>query len=128
MSKATVEKLHPGHSKEMEKPIWVNWGEIEWNEGSWIASYGPGQNRMRGARTTRQGTTSVVPGGTLKSAPGYETLLEPDGPIYFAGDHVSHIVGWQEGAAVSSVRVVKMISERVKQARLTHGIAESVPA
>ena len=128
MSKATVEKLHPGHSKEMEKPIWVNWGEIKWNEGSWIASYGPGQNRMRGARTTRQGTTSVVPGGTLKSAPGYETLLEPDGPIYFAGDHVSHIVGWQEGAAVSSLRVVKMISEKVKQARLAHAVAEPVLA
>ena len=33
---------------------------------------------------------------------GYQTLLEPDGPIYFAGDHVSHIVGWQEGAAISA--------------------------
>ena len=128
MSKASVEKLHPGHSKEMEKPIWVNWGEIKWNEGSWIESYGPGQGRMRGGRTTRQGTTSVVPGGLLKSAPGYETLLQPDGPIYFAGDHVSHIVGWQEGAAVSSIRVVKMISERVKQARLSHGIAEPATA
>jgi monoamine oxidase len=129
LSKATVEKLHPGHVKEMEKPIWVNWGEIKWNEGSWISSYGPGQSRFgSGARTTRQGTMSVVPGGTLKSAPGYETLLEPDGPIYFAGDHVSHIVGWQEGAAVSSVRAVNMISERVKQARLAHAIAGSVTA
>lgn len=128
MSKASVEKLHPGHSKEMGAPIWVNWGEIEWNEGSWIASYGPGQSRFGGARTTRQGTTSVVPGGTLKSAPGYETLLQPDGPIYFAGDHVSHIVGWQEGAAVSSLRVVTMISEKVKQARLAHAVAEPVTA
>ena len=129
MSKATVEKLHPGHSKEMEKPIWVNWGEIKWNEGSWISSYGPGQSRFgSGARTTRQGTMSIVPGGTLKSAPGYETLLQPDGPIYFAGDHVSHIVGWQEGAAVSSVRVVNMISEKVKHARLANSVAEPATA
>lgn len=27
---------------------------------------------------------------------------------------VSHIVGWQEGAAVSSLRAVKMLSARVK--------------
>lgn len=129
LSRATVEKLHPGHGKELEKPIWVNWGEIKWNEGSWIASYGPGQSRFgRGARTTRQGTMSVVPGGTLKAAPGYETLLQADGPIYFAGDHVSHIVGWQEGAAVSSLRVVKMISEKVKEARLAHDVAEPVTA
>jgi monoamine oxidase len=46
--------------------------------------------------------------------PGYEVLLQPDGPIYFVGDHVSHIVGWQEGAAVSSLRAVKMLSARVK--------------
>ncbi|HTV08490.1 MAG TPA: FAD-dependent oxidoreductase [Candidatus Aquilonibacter sp.] len=128
LSKATVEKLHPGHVQEMEKPIWVNWGEIKWNEGSWISSYGPGQSRFGGARTTRQGTMSVRPGGMVKSPPGYETLLQPDGPIYFAGDHVTHIVGWQEGAAVSSVRVVKMISERVKQARLAHTVAGPVPA
>jgi monoamine oxidase len=49
---------------------------------------------------------------------GYETLLQPDGPIYFAGDHVSHLVGWQEGAATSSLRAVQQIADRVKAARL----------
>jgi monoamine oxidase len=33
------------------------------------------------------------------------------------GDHVSHILGWQEGAAVSSLRAVQMISDRVKATR-----------
>lgn len=118
-SRKTVEKLHPGHGKELEKPIWVNWGEIEWNEGSWIGSYGPGQSRR--PSTTQGGTAAVRAGAppTAGSTPaGYETLLEADGPIYFAGDHVSHITGWQEGAAVSSLRVVGMIGDRVKQARL----------
>lgn len=46
--------------------------------------------------------------------PGYTTLLQPDGPIYFIGDHVSYLVGWQEGAALSSLRAVGMLAERVK--------------
>jgi monoamine oxidase len=31
---------------------------------------------------------------------------------------VSHIVAWQEGAALSSLHAVNLISERVKSARL----------
>jgi monoamine oxidase len=53
-----------------------------------------------------------------QSFSGYETLTQPDGPIYFAGCHVSHVVAWQEGAALSSRRAVQMISDRVKQVRL----------
>jgi monoamine oxidase len=43
-------------------------------------------------------------------------VIEGDGPIYLAGDTVSHIVGWQEGAALSARRAVGMISEKVKMA------------
>jgi len=42
--------------------------------------------------------------GPAHANPGYEILLQPDGPIYFAGDHASHIVARQEGAALSSRR------------------------
>ena len=66
---------------------------IKWNEGSWIGKYGNGDE-------------------------GYKTVIEPDGPIYFAGDTISHVVGWQEGAALSARRAVDMISEKVKAARL----------
>ena len=65
---------------------------MEWNEGSWIRSYGGG-------------------------LPGYDVVIQPDGPIYFAGDTISHIVGWQEGAALSARRAVGMISEKVKAAK-----------
>ena len=58
---------------------------------------------------------------------GYETLTEPDGPVIFIGDHVSHIVAWQEGAAVSALRGVLLLSDRVKAARLTT-VGEAVPA
>ncbi|MHB1023578.1 MAG: flavin monoamine oxidase family protein [Acidobacteriaceae bacterium] len=92
-SRKSIDRVHPGHSKELEKGIYIGWGKIKYNEGSWIHGYGGG-------------------------VAGYETLIQPDGPFYFVGDHVSHIVGWQEGAAVSSLRAVKMLSEHVKQAKL----------
>ncbi len=48
----------------------------------------------------------------------YDVITQPDGPIFFAGDHTSHVVGWQEGAALSGRRAVQMISDKVKAARL----------
>ena len=93
LSRAQIEKLHPGHGKELTKPIFCGWKHIKWNEGSWIASYGGGNA-------------------------GYSLVTQADGPIYFAGDTISHIVGWQEGAALSAKRAVTMISDKVKSARL----------
>ncbi len=101
-SRATIEKLHPGHGKELKNPVYCGWRLVKWNEGSWIATYGGGKD-------------------------GYETVIEPDGPIYFAGDTISHIVGWQEGAALSARRAVDMISDKVKAARLAGGVS-ALPA
>ena len=107
-SRKSVEKLHPGHGKELEKPIYVGWQRVPHNEGSWIRAY------------TRQDGESFA--GTeaagLKTNPGYDTLIEPDGPIVFAGDHISHLVAWQEGAIVSALRAVGQVSERVKSGKL----------
>ena len=118
-SRKSIERLHPGHGKELEKPIYVGWGRIPYNEGSWIGSYGPGQERAPGAAVSRQGSVAQPGAAKTGSNSGYETLIEPDGPIYFAGDHVSHIVGWQEGAALSSLRAVQMIADKTKAAALT---------
>ena len=116
-SRKSIERLHPGHGKELEKPLYVNWGMIPYNEGAWINSYGPLQNQW-------ENDAPAGPGGRRRRHPfnqaGYQTLLEPDGPIYFAGDHVSHIVAWQEGAAISSLRAVQQIADRVKATRLAH--------
>ena len=46
----------------------------------------------------------------------YETLLQPDGRIIMAGDHVSHIVAWQEGAALSGLRAVQQLADMTKAA------------
>jgi monoamine oxidase len=88
-SRQAIEALHPGHSKELTNPIYVNWGMIPYNLGSWISGFGRG--------------VSV------------ERLLEPDGRIYFAGDHTSHLVGWQEGAALSAYRTINQIGTKVEK-------------
>jgi monoamine oxidase len=119
-SRKSIERLHPGHGKELEKPLYVNWGMIPYNEGAWINSYGPLQDQEANDEPAPPGSVARRAGRHPFNQAGYQTLLQPDGPIYFAGDHVSHIVGWQEGAAISSVRAVQQIADRVKAARLAH--------
>ena len=118
-SRKSIERLHPGHGKELEKPMYVSWGKMPYNEGSWIRAYGPNQDRSPGVALTRQTGQGQNPGAArTRSNPGYETLIQPDGRIIFAGDHVSHIVAWQEGAIVSAQRAVQQVADQVKSARL----------
>jgi monoamine oxidase len=101
-SRAAVEKLHPGHGKELKSPMYVNWGEIPYNLGSWVGR-----------------APSYVAGRSTNYYDGpYKEFCEPDDRIYFSGDHCSHIIGWQEGAALASRRASTMISERVQAARV----------
>ena len=44
--------------------------------------------------------------------------LRPTALQRFAGDLTSHVVGWQEGAALSERRAVEMNSARVQSAAL----------
>lgn len=93
-SRRSVELLHPGHARDLTNPLYISWGRIPHNLGSWI---GGGE---------RQPTT----GGVLA------TLQKPDRRVYFAGDHTSHLVGWQEGAALSAHRVITQLGARIKSA------------
>jgi monoamine oxidase len=90
-SRRSVELLHPGRGKDLAKPIYISWGQIPWNLGSWISFFGSDQERLA-------------------------TLQAPDRRIYFAGDHTSHIVGWQEGAALSAHRVINQLGARIQSA------------
>jgi monoamine oxidase len=89
-SRQAIELLHPGHGKELSNPLYVNWGKIPYNLGAWISGFG------------RRGES-------------VERLIEPDGRIYFAGDHTSHLVGWQEGAALSAYRTINQIGSEVEK-------------
>jgi monoamine oxidase len=91
-SRHPVEMMHPGHGSELKNPVYVGWRRVKWNEGSWIKTFGGGED-------------------------GYDRVIAGDAPIFFAGDTVSHMPGWQEGAALSARHAVTMISERVKATR-----------
>ncbi len=145
-SRKSIERLHPGHGKELEKPVYVGWGRVPYNEGSWIRTYGPNQDR---SAPTNGGPVAPGAGGgnapgvavspqtgqarnpaaaRTQTNPGYETLIEPDGRIIMAGDHVSHIVAWQEGAALSALRAVQQLSDMAKAAKLTQLKSDTVSA
>jgi monoamine oxidase len=47
----------------------------------------------------------------------YNLLNQPDDRIYLAGEHLSHVNGWQEGAVLSAHRVVSEICQRVRSGR-----------
>jgi monoamine oxidase len=98
-SRAAVEKLHPGKSKELEKPIYMSWGRVPYNLGSWVS-------RGRDFPFTDDAPYFKGP---------YREFIVPDDRIYFAGDHCSHIIGWQEGAALAAQRAITMIVSRVSQ-------------
>jgi monoamine oxidase len=100
-SRAAVEKLHPGKSKEIEKPIYMSWGKVPYNLGSWVS---------RGSDYPPSDQAPYFLGP-------YRELIVPDDRIYFAGDHCSHIIGWQEGAALAAQRAITMIVSHVRNTR-----------
>ena len=125
-SRKSIERLHPGHGKELEKPIYVGWGNIPYNEGSWLRSLNPRPVSPPGVALTRQTGQGRNPAAARSQTdPAYEQLIQPDGPIIFAGDHCSHVVAWQEGAALSALYAINQLTEKVKAARLTTRLSSS---
>jgi monoamine oxidase len=52
------------------------------------------------------------PGGLTQVAgrpPAYAELLKPEGPIVFAGEHLSYQPAWQEGAVLSAFEAMKLV-------------------
>ena len=47
----------------------------------------------------------------------YTLLNQPDGPFYFAGEHLSQIGAWQEGAVLSARRAINMIDRQRRTQR-----------
>jgi monoamine oxidase len=86
---ADGERLHPGYARLVDLPASVAWSKIPFSRGGWIRwQDGPRRD-------------------------AYPVLLAADGPYHFAGEHVSHITGWMEGAVRSAHHTVAQIAERV---------------
>jgi monoamine oxidase len=92
----SVEALHPGRSKLLTKGISVGWGLVPYSEGvGALWANGPGGNGARGEQ--------------------YAELLKPEGPIVFAGEHLSYQGLWQEGAALSAHDALKLVGAMAKE-------------
>jgi len=92
---ASVEALHPGKARLLGRPVTVSWGLTQWSEG--VGPVGPafGGGPQGGPRTA-----------------AYEELLKPEGPIVFAGEHLSYVPFWQEGAALSAHAALRVLMEQ----------------
>ena len=86
-AKGTIERLHPGQSGLMHSPLIVHWGAMPYSFG-------------------------LESGMPENNPDDYALLGQADGPFYFAGEHLSHVGAWQQGAFVSAHRVVNMIAAR----------------
>ncbi|HWE74255.1 MAG TPA: flavin monoamine oxidase family protein [Stellaceae bacterium] len=84
LSRAAIEGLHPGHGKDLSAPMAIAWSNVPYTYG--IAARWPSDNDPR-----------------------YALLNTPDGPFYFAGEHLSHVGAWQEGAILSAWRAIGLL-------------------
>ncbi len=86
-ARGVVEKLHPGHGRDLVNGIAVNWHKVPYSLGPW-PDY-----------TGGKGMAAIEP---PIDTPYFRHLLEPDGRVYFAGSALSQTPGWQEGGIASA--------------------------
>ncbi|MGO8917538.1 MAG: flavin monoamine oxidase family protein [Stellaceae bacterium] len=85
---ASGERLHPGYASRVARGVSIAWSKIPFSLGGWI----------EWTDAARQ--------------EAYPVLLAGDGPFYFAGEHMSYVNGWQEGAVQSAHYTVMQIKQR----------------
>jgi monoamine oxidase len=91
MTRAVIEGLHPGRGQDLRNPIGIAWSKVPYTLGI-AARWQDGQEEL------------------------YKLLGTADGPFYFAGEHLSHVGAWQEGAMLSAHRAVRAIGEHRRAA------------
>ena len=101
ISRESIEALHPGRSRQLGKGVTIAWGLTPYSE-TVGALWGnrPGDRAGRGAP--------------------YAELLKPEGPIVFAGEHLSYQGTWQEGAALSAHDALKLVAAMTKERALAN--------
>ena len=92
----SIEALHPGKSRLLAKPVTVAWALTPWSEG--VGPVGP--------------VFGGGPGGGAPRRAQYEEMMRPEGPIFFAGEHLSYVLFWQEGAALSAHEALRLLASQ----------------
>jgi len=100
ISRDSIEALHPGRSSQLGKPVTVAWGLTPYSEG--VGALWPDFDPRPGG------------GGPGRGAM-YAELLKPEGPIVFAGEHLSYQPTWQEGAALSAHEALKLVTAMARE-------------
>ena len=82
-------QIHPQYTREFQNGVGVAWHRVPWTLGC----YGRWTDELR--------------------AQHYDNLCAIDGRILLAGEHVSRIPGWQEGALTSALDAIRRLHQRV---------------
>ncbi len=86
---ADLEHLHPGGGRDLGHGVSVSWKKQPFTRSGWAEWSGDARRAS------------------------YQALLDGDGPYLFAGEHVSYITGWQEGAVLSAHHAVSTLAHRI---------------
>lgn len=89
-----AKKLHPDFDKHVRLDLGVSiaWKQVPYQLGGWAEDWGCKQ-----------------PDGSGNPIP--DVLLKPDGNFWIAGDQLSYLSGWQEGAVLSAHHVLDSITQ-----------------
>jgi monoamine oxidase len=78
-------QIHPQYLKEFKCGVAVAWHRVPWVQGC----YGKWSDELR--------------------AQHYQAMAQVDGRIVLAGEHLSYLPAWQEGAVLSSLDAIQRL-------------------
>jgi monoamine oxidase len=83
-------RIHPQYAQEFETAFSVTWTRVPWSRGSWRSESGAAHKALA-------------------------ALQQPDGRVYFAGDYMTNMSSWMQGAFDSGRETSTAIHARVSQ-------------
>jgi monoamine oxidase len=84
------ERLHPGYARYVERGLAIGWENMEFARGGWINEDDP----------------NFLANSTI--------LSKPQGRFHMAGDQITFLSGWQEGAVVAAHHAVTAIDRQTR--------------
>ncbi|MYN29405.1 flavin monoamine oxidase family protein [Duganella levis] len=88
VSRDVIDRVHPGRGAELKNPVSVAWHKVPYSLGAWVHWATPAEKE-------------------------YARLNQPEGRVHFAGEYLSQIGAWQEGAALSGHHAIAAIARRI---------------
>ena len=80
-------RIHPQYATEFETAFSVSWPRVPWSRGSWRSE-------------------------TAAAREALAALRQPDGRVHFAGDYMTNMSSWMQGAFESARDVAMAIHTR----------------